>query len=103
MLIFIGKYLSKNDKLEVYNVSEGGLVMVSVVPPSPTLQSPAAVELSQEDTRKFIVSFKTAIKSPSFSKVVKRLLEKENMDNFSAACPGKITQYSSKMLFVFRN
>ena len=103
MLIFIGKYLSKNDKLEVYNVSEGGLVMVSEVPPPPSLQSPAAVELSQEDTRKFIVSFKTAIKSPSFSKVVKRLLEKENMDNFSAACPGKITQYSSKMLFVFRN
>jgi len=88
LLNYQGKYLSKNDKLEVYNVSEGGLVMVSEVPPPPSLQSPAAVELSQEDTRKFIVSFKTAIKSPSFSKVVKRLLEKENMDNFSAACPG---------------
>jgi len=88
LLTYQGKYLSKNDKLDVYNVSEGGLVMVSEVPPTPTLTSPAAVELSQEETRKFIVSFKTAIKSPSFSKVVKRLSEKENMDNFAAACPG---------------
>ena len=62
--------------------------MATEKPKPQVVTSPAAVELSQDDVRKFIVSFKTAIKSPSFTKVVKRLLEKENLDNLTAACPG---------------
>jgi len=90
VLSYQGKLLNKNDKLENYEVSNGGLIMAAEIPPPPETSAPkqTSVKLTNEDVRKFTVSFKTALKSPSFSKVVKRLLERENMDNLSAACPG---------------
>ena len=90
VLSYQGRLLNKNDKLDNYEVSNGGLIMAAEVPPLPeeSVAKQTSVKLSNEDVRKFTVSFKTALKSPSFAKVVKRLLEKENMDNLSAACPG---------------
>ena len=86
-LTYQGRILSKKEKLDIYPVAEGGLIMVVEIPPqqSPEVKS---VKLSQEEIRKFCVSFKTALKSSAFPKVVKRLLEKENLDNLCAACPG---------------
>ena len=78
----------KTDQLEQHNIAEGGVIMVAQIPATDKIKKDQSVSLTPEDIRKFFVAFKAALKSPSFSKVVKRLLEKENMDNFSAACPG---------------
>ena len=39
-----------------------------------------------DSSARFGVDFKAAFKNPSFSTVVKRLLERVNMDNLTAAC-----------------
>merc|ERR1719219_381574 len=62
--------------------------MVTELAAPKTEVKPEAAQLSQEEIRKFGVAFKTAMKTPSFSVVVKRLLERENMDSLAAACPG---------------
>ena len=82
-LTYQGRVLSKKDKLDLYPVADGGLIMVLEIPPQqkPEVKS---VKLSPEEIRKF----KTALKMSAFPKVVKRLLEKENLDNLCAACPG---------------
>jgi len=89
VLTYQGKILNKNDKLEEYNVADGGLILVTtVIPPSEQCHGQKVVNLTPEDTKRCVIAFKTALKSPSFSKVVKRLVEKENMENLCAACPG---------------
>ena len=88
ILTYQGRIVSKNDTIDVYNVADGGLIMVSEVPVPRKKDVPKDVKLMPEDIKRFIIAFKTALKSPSFSKVVKRLVEKENMENLCAACPG---------------
>ena len=87
-LSYLGKILRKGDTLDAYEVSEGGLIMVTEMPAPRTVVKPEPAKLSSEEIRKFGVAFKTAMKTPSFSVVVKRLLERENMDSLAAACPG---------------
>ena len=86
-LTYQGRILSKKDKLDIYPVADGGLIMVMEIPPQ-KIPEVKSVKLTPEEIRKFIVSFKTALKSSAFPKVVQSLLEKENLDNLSAACPG---------------
>jgi len=88
VLTYQGTIISPGTTLDTYQVAPGGLVMVAVLPaPSPvTNQQP--VTMTPEEIKRFGVAFKTAFKNPSFSTVVKRLLERENMDNLAAACQG---------------
>ena len=60
---------------------------VEVPPPHTPLQIP---EMDKEEFSKsnFRQAFKSAMKSPAFPKVVKKLLKKENLDTLCAACPG---------------
>jgi len=46
------------------------------------------VNISEDEIKQFRLAFKSAIKTPAFSKVVKRLLQKDNMESLAAACPG---------------
>ena len=87
-LTYQGRILNKADKLDVYPVADGGLIMAVEIPEPKQKSKPKAVKKTPEEIRKFCSSFKTCLKSPAFPKVIKRLLEKENMDNLSAACPG---------------
>ena len=87
-LSYQGKILRKGKTLEEYEVSEGGLIMVTEIAAPRTAVKPEPAQLSNEEIRKFGVAFKTAMKTPSFSVVVKRLLERENMESLAAACPG---------------
>ena len=88
VLSYQGRILSRGDTLDLYEVPAGGLIMVAEIAPVKTEPRPEAAQLSGEEIRKFAVSFKTALKSSSFSTVVKRLQERENMENLAAACPG---------------
>ena len=88
VLSYQGRILSKGDNLDVYEVSDGGLIMVAEIAPVKSEVKPEPAQLSGDEIRKFAVSFKTALKSPSFSTVVKRLQERENMESLAAACPG---------------
>ena len=88
IISYQGRTIMKTDQLDQHNIAEGGVIMVAQIPATDKIKKDQSVTLTPEDIRKFVVAFKTALKSPSFSKVVKRLVEKENMDNLSAACPG---------------
>lgn len=89
VLTYQGTMMTQGTTLDTYQVAPGGLVMVAVLPASPTLTNPPQpVNITHEEIKKFGVAFKTAFKNSSFSTVVKRLLERENMDNLAAACQG---------------
>lgn len=63
--------------------------MVTVLPPPPQPSpAPAPVSLSPEEAKRFTLAFSSAIKHPAFSRVVRRLLVRENMSSLAAACPG---------------
>jgi len=79
---------STGKTLDTYQVAPGGLVMVGVLPAPIPVTNPEPVSMTNEEIKRFGVAFKTAFKNPSFSTVVKRLLERENMDNLAAACQG---------------
>ena len=66
------------------------LVMIVPMAPARPAQDPAPelVNASEEEIQRFRVAFGSAIRNPAFSKVVKRMALRENMDNLSAACPG---------------
>jgi len=88
VLTYQGTIMAQGTTLDTYQVAPGGLVMVAVLPASPPPTNPQPVNISPEEIKRFGVAFKTAFKNPSFSTVVKRLLERENMDNLAAACQG---------------
>ena len=88
VLSYHGRILSAGDNLDLYEVRDGGLIMVAEMAPAKSEVKLEPAKLSSEEIRKFAISFKTALKSSSFSVVVKRLQERENMDSLAAACPG---------------
>ena len=88
VLTYQGIILTPTTTLDTYQLAPGGLVMVAVLPAPPTMSNTKPVTMTQEEIKRFGVAFKTAFKNPSFSTVVKRLLERENMDNLAAACQG---------------
>ena len=88
VLTYQGTILTPGTSLDTYQLAPGGLVMVAELPAPPTMTKPQPVTMTTEEIKRFGVSFKTAFKNPSFSTVVKRLLERENMDSLAAACPG---------------
>jgi len=88
VLTYQGTIITQGTTLDTYQVAPGGLVMVAVLPLSTPPSNPEPVSMTNEEIKRFGVAFKTAFKNPSFSTVVKRLLERENMDNLAAACQG---------------
>jgi len=88
VLTYQGTILAPGSSLDTYQVAPGGVVMVAELPAPVTKPKPQPVTMSQEEIKRFGVAFKTAFKNPSFSTVVKRLLERENMESLAAACPG---------------
>lgn len=84
VLTYQGKVVNKGDKLDAHDIADGGLIMVTEVQVPKAKEVPKAANLTPEDIKRFLMAFKTALKSPSFSKVVKRLVEKENMENLCA-------------------
>ena len=88
VLTYQGTIIAQGTTLDTYQVAPGGLVMVAVLPLSTPASNPEPVSMTNEEIKRFCVAFKTAFKNPSFSTVVKRLLERENMDNLAAACQG---------------
>jgi len=88
VLTYQGNILTPGSNLATYQLSPGGLVMVAVLPAPQPITKPNPVSMTAEEIKRFGVAFKTAFKNPSFSTVVKRLLERENMDSLAAACPG---------------
>jgi len=89
VLTYQGTTIRPGTDLDSYQISQGGLVMVAVLPSPPSQKNKSEpVKMNTENIKRFAVAFKTAFKNPSFSTVVKRLLERENMDNLAAACPG---------------
>jgi len=85
-LVFQGVVL--DDKFDVTKLTNN-IVMVVPLPPAkphPTTVDP--VNLSEDDYQKFRLAFKSALKNSAFTRVSKRLLQRENMENLAAACPG---------------
>eukprot|EP00090_Calanus_glacialis_P044908 TRINITY_DN8063_c0_g1_i1.p1 TRINITY_DN8063_c0_g1~~TRINITY_DN8063_c0_g1_i1.p1 ORF type:complete len:381 (-),score=169.91 TRINITY_DN8063_c0_g1_i1:121-1263(-) len=88
VLTYQGTILTPGTTLDTYQLAPGGLVMVAVLPAPPPVSNTQPVTMTAEEIKRFGVAFKTAFKNPNFSTVVKRLLERENMDNLAAACQG---------------
>jgi len=66
--------------------------MVTVVPPKPSPQPVTTTKvLTPEEIQRFTLALGSAFKHPAFTKVVKRLLQPENMESLAAACPGLST------------
>jgi len=88
-----GTQLSPSSTLDQYNLRSGSLVMVTVIPPKPTPQpvTNTTKVLTPEEIQRFTLALGSAFKHPAFTKVVKRLLQPENMESLAAACPGLST------------
>jgi hypothetical protein len=48
----------------------------------------APVTITDTEADRFRVAFGSALRNPAFSRVVRRLLHRENMESLAAACPG---------------
>merc|ERR1719264_538304 len=73
-------------------VPKGGLVMITVLPPPVAAPAaPAPVKMTGEEIKRFTIAFGSALKHPAFNKVVRRLVQRDNMDSLAAACPGLST------------
>jgi hypothetical protein len=60
----------------------------TVRPPAPPAQPVAPVTITDTEADRFRVAFGSALRNPAFSRVVRRLLHRENMESLAAACPG---------------
>jgi len=90
-LTYQGTVLKSEDSINKVGLKPGGLVMVVVLPAPPApKEKPKPVTMKPEDIKKFGLAFGSAFKNhpAAFTKVVKRLLIAENMENLAAACPG---------------
>jgi len=89
VLTYQGHILSPSAALEV---PKGGLVMITVLPPPPAPSAaPAPVKMTGDEIKRFTIAFGSALKNPAFNKVVRRLVQRDNMDSLAAACPGLST------------
>jgi len=89
VLSYQGTVLSPTATLESYQISSGGLIMIAVLPEqTPAAKKAEPIVLSQEENKRLVMALKTAFKNPAFTTVVKRLLERDNMDSLIAACEG---------------
>jgi len=89
VLTYQGHILSPSAALEV---PKGGLVMITVLPPPPAAPAaPAPVKMTGDEIKRFTIAFGSALKHPAFNKVVRRLVQRDNMDSLAAACPGLST------------
>lgn len=77
------------DEFDIKKISNGLVMLVPMAEPNPApAPKPEPVSVSDDEIQRFRVAFGSAIQNPAFSKVVKRLLVRENMDSLAAACPG---------------
>ena len=47
---------------------------------------------------RFTIAFGSALKHPAFNKVVRRLVQRDNMDSLAAACPGLSTDLVAQVI-----
>lgn len=77
------------DEFDVSKLKNGLVMVVPMAPPRPApAPKPEPAQATEDEMQRFRVAFGSAIRNPGFSKVVKRMLLRENMDSVSAACPG---------------
>jgi len=89
VLTYQGHILKPTADLEV---PKGGLVMITVLPPPPPPPAaPTPVKMTGDEIKRFTIAFGSALKHPAFNKVVRRLVQRDNMDSLAAACPGLST------------
>ena len=116
VLTYQGHILSPEAALEV---PKGGLVMITVLPPPPAAPAaPAPVKMTGDEIKRysavpryiniistgcirFTIAFGSALKHPAFNKVVRRLVQRDNMDSLAAACPGLSTDLVAQVRFSF--
>ena len=77
-----------DDKFDVTKLTNNIVMVVPLPPPKPNATTVDPVNLSEDDYQKFRLAFKSALKNSAFTRVSKRLLQRENMENLAAACPG---------------
>lgn len=91
-LTYQGAVLGHTASLQSSQVKPGGLVMVTVLPPPPTAPpATPTVKMTGDEVKRFTIAFGSALKHPAFNKVVRRLVQRENMESLAAACPGLAT------------
>lgn len=86
-LVWQGNVLG--DDFDVAKLSKGLVMVVPMPEPKPQPgPKPEPVKVSEDEAQRFRLAFGSAIRSPGFYKVVKRMLLPENMESLAAACPG---------------
>ena len=87
-LVWQGTVLGEG--FDISKLTDNAMVMVIPIaaPPQPSSSVPEPVVVSDEEVKRFQLAFGSALRNPAFSKVVKRLLTRENMETLAAACPG---------------
>lgn len=79
------------DSFDVCKLSNSLVMVVPMAVPQPStpfIAKPDPIEITEGEIQRFRLAFGSAIRSPAFSKVVKRMLLQENMESLAAACPG---------------
>jgi len=89
VLSYQGNILAPESSMK--QVGAGGVVRVTLVQPPTQMSSPKPVTMAKEEINTFTIAFGSAFKNPAFSRVVKRLQQRENMESLAAACPGLAT------------
>ena len=78
------------DAFDISKLAANAMIMVipmAAAAPPAALQ-PEPVNVTEDEVKRFQLAFGSALRNPSFSKVVKRLMTRENMETLAAACPG---------------
>jgi len=89
------------DDFDTTKLANSLVMVVPIAPPVVADVPPPPVTVSDEEAHRFRMAFGSALRNPAFSKVVKRLTVRENMDSLAAACPG-LTQDPVAQAFLTR-
>lgn len=88
LILYQSKTLKDGEDLSACGIKSGGLLMAIHKLTSVPTTTPTPVKISDEEIKRFKVAFGSAIRNPAFRRVVKRLLQRDNMETLAAACPG---------------
>jgi len=96
IILYQSKTLKDGENLSACGIKSGGLLMAIHKLTSVPTTTPTPVKISDEEVKRFQVAFGSAIRNPSFRRVVKRLLQRDNMETLAAACPGLAEDLSAQ-------
>lgn len=96
IILYQGQVLKDVDSLSSVGVKSGSLLMVIHKQPAAAPAPVAPVHVTDEEFQRFSVAFGSAIRNPAFSRVVRRLLQRDNMENLAAAVPGLAEDMSAQ-------